>query len=111
MCENRFLSKLPYFHLLPNFLYAGILKLSGEKKGKIIGLLEIKETRISIMRFKKILAKRNFKIDSEIFYMINPNYEIKFKLKTRKLPKILNIPVIKDFFVTTYYCLISLEKQ
>jgi SAM-dependent methyltransferase len=111
MCESPFLSKLPYFHLLPNTLYVGILKLFGENEAKIKGLLEVKETRISIIRFKKILTKRNFKIDSEIFYMINPNYEIKFKLKTMKLPGILNIPFIKDFFITTYYCIISLEKH
>lgn len=110
MCENSFLSKLPYLHLLPNALYAGLLKLFGESNAKIKGLLEVKETRISIARFKKILTKRNFRLESEIFYLINPNYEIKFKLKTRKLPGILNIPYIKDFFTTTYYCLISLEK-
>ncbi|MCK9203426.1 MAG: class I SAM-dependent methyltransferase [Bacteroidales bacterium] len=109
MCENPFLRKLPYFHLLPDTLYTGILKLFGENKAKINGLLEVKETRISLIKFKNILTKRNFKIDSEAFYMINPNYEIKFKLKTRKLPGMLNIPFIKDFFITTYYCLISLE--
>jgi SAM-dependent methyltransferase len=110
MCENLFLSKLPYFHLLPNTLYIGILKLFGESEAKIQGFLEVKETRISITRFKKILTRRNYKIDSEIFYMINPNYEIKFKLKTRKLPGILNIPFIREFFITTYYCMISLDK-
>jgi len=110
MCENSFLSKLPYFHLLPNALYIPILKLFGENEAKIQGLLEVKETRISIARFKRIVTKKNYKIDSEIFYMINPNYEIKFKLKPRKLPKVLNIPFIKDFFITTYYCIISKEK-
>lgn len=110
MCENPFLSRLPYYHILPQTLYIGILKLFGESKAKIMGLLEVKETRISIARFKKILKKQNFKIDSEIYYMVNPNYEIKFKLKTRELPKILNIPFVKDFFITTYYCIISCEK-
>ncbi len=110
ICESRVISKIPYYHLLPNPLYIGMLKLFGESKAKIIGLLEVKETRISIARFKKILTNRNFKIDSEIFYMINPNYEIKFKFKTRKLPRVLNIPFLKDFFITTYYCIISLNK-
>jgi hypothetical protein len=110
ICESRFLSKLPYFHLLPNQLYKGLLRLFGENDARIIGLLEVKETRISISRFRKILKKRKFKIESEIFYLINPNYEIKFKLRTRELPGILNIPFIRDFFITTYYCLISLEE-
>jgi SAM-dependent methyltransferase len=110
MCDSSFLSKLPYFHLLPNKLYIGILKLFGEKDDKIAGLSEVKETGISINRFKNILTKRNYKIDKETYYLINPNYEIKFKIKTRKLPGVLNIPFLKDFFTTTYYCVISLKE-
>jgi SAM-dependent methyltransferase len=109
MCENNFLSKLPYFHLFPNIIYTGILKSFGESEAKVKGLLEIKETGISISRFRKILNKRNYKINKEIFYLINPNYEIKFKSKPRKLPEILNIPLLKDFLITTYYCIISLK--
>lgn len=111
MCESKFLSMLPYYHLFPNFLYKGILKLFGESAAKIMGLLEVKETRISIARFKKIIKKRNFNIESEIYYLINPNYEIKFKLKTKELPSILNIPYIKEFFITTYYCIVSVENK
>ena len=107
MCENRFLSKMPYFHILPNFLYTGILKLFGEKESKIKALLEIKETGISISGFKRILKERKYQIDKETFYLINPNYEIKFKSKPRILPEVLNIPFIREFFTTTYYCIIS----
>ena len=39
--------------------------------------------------------------------MINPNYELKFKMKPRPLDKILNIPSIRDFYVTTCYYVIS----
>ena len=109
MCENKFLSKLHYFHLLPNTLYFGILKLSGESEAKIIGLSEIKETGISISGFRKILNKKNYRISKQTFYLINPNYEIKFKSKPRILPKILNIPLLKEFLTTTYYCIISLK--
>ena len=108
VCKSTFLSKLPYFHILPVFMYVGILKLFGESKGTIKELLEIKETGISINRFKKIINKTNFKIINETLYLINPNYEIKFKIKVRKLPNFLNIPIIRDFFSTAYYCVISL---
>ncbi|NTW33828.1 MAG: class I SAM-dependent methyltransferase [Bacteroidetes bacterium] len=106
VCRSSFLSKLPYFHILPVFLYVGLLKLFGESKETIRALLEIKETRISINRFKKIIKKRNFEIIKETYYLINPNYEIKFNLKVRKLPSLLNIPTIRDFFSTAYYCVI-----
>lgn len=107
ICESRFLSKLPYYHILPVFLYKSFLKLFGESGPKIKGLLEVKETGISLFRFKKILKQNNYFIDKETMYLINPNYEVKFKLKTRKLPVLLNIPYLRDFYTTTYYCIIS----
>ncbi len=81
----------------------------GESDAKITNLMEVWDTRISINRFKRIINKRNFTIEKETFYMINPNYEVKFNLKTRALPKILNIPILRDFITTTYYCVISLK--
>lgn len=107
MCQSTFLNKLPYFHLLPKLLYKGLLKLFGEKESKIKDLLEIKETGISVRSFKKITKEEKFIIEKENFYLINPNYKVKFNLNPKLLPKFLNIPFIRDFFTTTYYCLIS----
>ncbi|MCU0471978.1 MAG: class I SAM-dependent methyltransferase [Bacteroidales bacterium] len=106
MCESR-LNKIPYFHLLPERLYVWILKKSGETQSKINGLLEVRETRISISRFKRILQSDDYKIDKQDYYLINPNYEIKFRLRARKLPWVINIPYLRDFFITTCYFIIS----
>ncbi len=107
ICRNRYLSKLPYFHLLPNFLYVGMLKIFGETQQTIDSLIEIKDTGISISRFERIVKNCNYKVDKKTYFMVNPNYEIKFKLKTRILPRIMNIPHFRDFFTTTMYCVIS----
>lgn len=107
MCENHLLSKLPFFHLLPDPLFIGILKIFGETESKVKGLLEIKKTRISIRRFKKLVCDRQYQIDHEAYYLINPNYEVKFNLRPRKLPKALNIPFVREFLTTTYYCILS----
>ena len=40
MCESKFLSKLPYFHILPYSAYKFILKLFGETEAKNEGLLK-----------------------------------------------------------------------
>ena len=108
MCESKFLSKLPYFHILPKRLYRLILKLFGENDNKITSLLDIKDTRISIRKFYKIIKKQNFTIEKQTFYLVNPNYEIKFGIKPRILPRFLNIPFVRDFFTTTYYCILTL---
>lgn len=108
ICKSKFLSKLPYFHILPRSAYEFILKSFGESEAKIRALLEIKETGITIERFERILKKNNYTKDKRVFYFINPNYEIKFKLKPRKAWRlILSIPFIRNFFITTNYYVIS----
>jgi len=107
MCESKVLSKLPYFHLLPRIVNIWLLKVFGESKAKIEGFLEIRDTKMSINKFRKIAERNKLKIEKEDFYLINPNYEIKFKLKLRKLPGILNIPYFRDFFTTTCYYIVS----
>lgn len=108
ICHSKFLSVLPFFHLLPNFLYVGILKLFGESPQMIADLLEIKQTGLSIERFERILNTENWKIDRKTFYFINPNYEVKFKLKQRiTYPLLAKIPVLRNFWTTACYYLIS----
>jgi len=112
MCKSRFLSKLPYFHILPTPIYKSILKLFGEKEAKIEGLLEIKETGITIERFEKIIKKHNYKIDKKTFYFINPDYETKYNLKPRKQLKLISsIPFLRNFTITTNYYLISIKEN
>ncbi len=109
ICRSKFLSKLPYFHILPKALYRFILKSFGEPERGIESLLEIKDTRISIERFEKII-KKTYKKQKRIFYLINPNYEIKFGLKPRKISSLISwIPFFRGFFITTNYYVISLK--
>jgi len=110
MCESKILSALPYYHLLPVPLYRAVLKLFGENEGKINGLLEIKETGISLERFEG-LAKRNGYIELlKIFYFINPNYEVKFGIKPRKLATMFcAIPYLRNFVSTCGYYLLKIK--
>ncbi|MCL2434878.1 MAG: class I SAM-dependent methyltransferase [Lentimicrobiaceae bacterium] len=105
ICRNKFLSKLPYFHILPKIIYEKILKIGGENPN---GLLEIKETGISLNRFEKIIHKENYEVIKKTYWFINPNYKVKFGLKPRKLPKIFQIPFLQDFYITTAYYLLKL---
>ncbi len=108
MCHSKFLSRLPFFHLLPGPLYPGVLKLFGEADGMVVALLEIRQTKITIERFQRILKKENYSVRKKSFYFINPNYEIKFKLKPRlQSPLISGIPFLRNYFITTCYYLLS----
>lgn len=110
ICENKMLSKLPYFHILPSPLYRFILKSFGESKAKIENLMEVKETGITIERFEKIIRKTGYKKVKRIFYFINPNYEVKFGLKPRKQNILFSsIPYFRNFIITTNYYLVTPE--
>jgi SAM-dependent methyltransferase len=108
ICENKILSLLPYYHLLPKSLYKAILKILGESNAKICSLLEIKETGISLERFERLVAKNGYKQLSKTLYFINPNYEVKFGLKPRKLsPVFAKTPYLRNFLSTCGYYLIT----
>ncbi len=106
--KSKFLSKLPYFHLLPFGMYEGILKLGKEN---VPEFTEIKETRISIERFEKIVDETGYSIANKIHYLINPIYEYKFGWK----PKIQSgwmskIKYMRNYFTTCVYYLITQNK-
>jgi len=108
ICKSKFLMFLPYFHLLPMSIYKWILKLFGESEATIAGLVEIKETGISIERFEKILKKENFTILRRQIFFLNPIYKYKFGLKVRhQLSLISAIPVLRNFLSTCVYFLIE----
>ena len=106
ICEG-FASKLPFIHVLPNMLYKGILKLSGESKEKIEDLLDIKKCRMQIEPFESIVKYSDFKIKNKIHWFINPHYKRKFGLKPRKVYKLLSkIYYFRNFYTTsTFYLL------
>lgn len=108
LATNRFLSKLPYYHLLPMPLYKGILKLGGEPQATIDGLVEVKETGISIERFESIVQKSGFKIVKQEHHLFNPIYQFKFNLKMRHQASwITKLPYLRNFLTTGVYYLIE----
>ena len=108
ICRSKFLSYLPYYHLLPMKMYKLILKLFGETDQKIKDLVEIKETGISLERFEKIVKKESFIIVKKYHFLINPIYKYKFGLKPRKQIRLISsVPYLRDFLTTCGYYLIQ----
>lgn len=106
--NSKFLAKMPYYHLLPTFLYKGILKLFGESDEMIYNLIEIKETGISTKQFEKLCLINGFNILKRVKYFVAPIYEYKFGYKPKLLPKwIAAIPYFNDFVTFQSYYAIS----
>ncbi|WP_459188418.1 class I SAM-dependent methyltransferase [Parabacteroides sp. APC149_11_2_Y6] len=108
ICSNKYLSHLPWMHLLPRSLYKKLLEWGGINPNE---LLEIKDTGISLERYLSIVNKEQYNIKEEVLYFINPNYEIKFGLRPRELWKLLNIPYIRNFYTTCGYYLLDLKTE
>jgi hypothetical protein len=105
LCRTKWLSKLPYWHLLPYSWYKAILTKFNEP---MADLLEIRDTQISIEQFEKYAAETNYKIVNKTHYIINPIYSFKFGIKPLKqLPILRNIPWVRNFFTTCVYYLIA----
>lgn len=108
ICQNKLLSKMPWFHLLPIPVYRFILNSVEKNPKRTESLMEIKATGISIDRFERILKRENYTINKRTFYLINPNYQTKFGLKPREQASVVaGIPVVRNFFTTAAYYVIS----
>lgn len=108
ICSNKLLSMMPYYHLLPRFLYKGILTFFKEPSKTIQELMEIKDTGISLERFRRIIRASDLKIDQETLFLINPIYKYKFGLKGRKQFPILGaIPGFRNFVTTAGWFLVG----
>jgi SAM-dependent methyltransferase len=104
VCRTKWLSVMPYYHILPRFLYEGILKMGGEHPVIIKELMEVKDTQITIERFERIIKKSGLKVLRKQHYLINPIYKYKFGLQPRLQWKPLTwIPYFRDFVTTCVY--------
>jgi len=106
-CKNFLLSRMPYYHLFPWCIYEFILKTFGEDRDCIDILDEVRQTKLSICEYKKLLRNGGFKMEKETYYLINPSYKIKFGLNPKILPGFLKIPAICDFYTTAHYSIVT----
>jgi SAM-dependent methyltransferase len=104
ICEGKWMSKLPYYHILPKPIYKGLLKMAGESDGVIKELLEIKDTQISIERFERIVEASNLKVMKKQHFLINPIYKYKFGLQPRKQwAPVTYLYGLRNFLTTCVY--------
>ncbi len=105
---GKMASKMPYYHLLPGFLYPLTLKIFGVNENGIKTMKEIRDTGISIERFERICKKSDFNLVQKSSYLFNPIYEYKFGIKPRKqMNFIANIPFLRNFLVMGMYYLVQ----
>lgn len=108
ICRNKYVSRLPFIHLLPAGFYRSLLHRFGESQARIEELLDIRECRTSIELFEKLISSSHYRILHKQFWFINPHYEQKFHLKPRKLPRFVgSIPHLRNYFCTSCFYLLQ----
>lgn len=108
ICKSKFLSHLPFYHILPRPLYRGMLRMGKETDGVIQELMNIKTTRCPIELFERLVKKNELQVMDRRFYFINPHYEVKFHLKPRKLTPVIGaIPWVRNFFTTSCFYILK----
>jgi hypothetical protein len=108
---GKLASRMPYYHLLPGFLYPLALKLFGANASGIHTMRDIKSTGISIERFLKINRTSGFAVEKRDYYLFNPIYKYKFGIEPRKQSKIISsIPWFRNFLTMGVYFLMKPTK-
>lgn len=107
---NKILAALPYVHLLPNFLYVGLMKIFKEDQGVINELLSVKSTGISIERLERIVESSSYTVELKRHFLINPIYRFKFGWKPLVQVKLIQlIPFLRNFLTTCAYYLVRVK--
>lgn len=108
IAESKILKVFAWLHLLPKGIYVAVLNACGEPKQVVDELAEIHDYRVHINQMNRLYKQTGFQMMKELHYFINPIYEYKFGLKTRKqAPFITAIPWVRDFFTTSCYYLLA----
>lgn len=104
ICRSRMLSHTPFIHLLPRILYKGLIRLAGESDACLNELLSIRQTRITIEAFERIVNQTRLKIQNRTLFLINPHYKVKFGLTPRKLSSLMSsIPYFRNFLCSSCF--------
>ena len=104
ICRNKFLSHLPFIHLLPSALYKSIIRLLGVSDSCLRELMSIRRTQINIEAFEELMYQTNLIIQDRTLYLINPHYKAKFGLIPCKLIfPFSSIPYLRNYFSSSCF--------
>ena len=105
-----FASKLPFIHLLPNFMYKGLLKMSGVPQNAIDELMSIKRSKMPVEKFEQLAHRCGYTIKNRSLWFINPHYRQKFGLRPRRVWKwASHIAYFRNFYTTSALYILMIE--
>ena len=92
---QNFWGKLPYIHLLPDFIFKRLISSGrGPDKNEVMRLRDI---RLNHRKLVKAARELGLEVINKDFFFLRPVFKMKFGLPTVKLNAISFLPCIKDF--------------
>ena len=93
---QNFWGKIPYMHLLPDFLFRPMIA-SGAKVN-IEEVERLREIRLSPKKFLSAARSSKYTLVREEYYLLRPVFKMKFGLPAIRLTPLKSIPGIKEIF-------------
>jgi SAM-dependent methyltransferase len=104
ICKSWLLSRLPYFHLLPQGAYRSVLQAFHEKQRRIDSLLDTHSTGIGTAEFEELVESSSYRIASQRYYLFNPMYTYRFGIRPlQQAPWVAGAAAWRDFVTTCAY--------
>lgn len=95
---KSFLKKLPYLGWIPGLILDALLKIVGESDKARADVKEIRECRMTLRGFKRMVKKLNYPIENEKYYLIRPSHELRYGWKLRE-SRLARIPLLREMFI------------
>jgi SAM-dependent methyltransferase len=102
--QNRYLGRLPWYHLLPRAAYRHVLQEANLPPEYVAELVDIHDCGISTHRFERIARRAGYRVARRTLWFLNPIYRQKFGFGP--IPQfgwLGSLPGIRDFFSTAAY--------
>jgi SAM-dependent methyltransferase len=92
------LKKVPYLGWIPGSILDMLLSMLGESDKARADVKEIRECRMTLRRFKKMVGQLDYNIDEEKYYLVRPSHELRYGWKLRE-SRLGGIPLIREVFI------------
>lgn len=89
-------TKLPYIHLLPDFIFHRLI--ASGRENDIGEVIRLKTIRLTVDKLKKSALNVNYNVFRQDYYLLRPVFKMKFGLIPISLTPIAFLPFVKNLF-------------
>lgn len=95
---KSFLKKMPYLGWIPGSFLNLLLMIMGESDKARADVKEIRECRMTLRNYRKMVRQLNYAIANEKYYLIRPSHELRYGWKLRE-SRLAKIPILREIFI------------